>query len=715
MKSCAQLVAALLFSILGCAAAATLRRGTQRPQPSPSWLQAAGRRFAQRFADAEKVEQASGLGREDLSFLQLRAEAVAEAHAKNGPLYGITVKYDWQNHDASHGVSISTDKDTHSLKMIAGHDPEGSIATGLVEDKLDKTGWIELYLRTTDTPGVPNDVKMYTAGFIEGMLTAVRMSQFYTNFYQTMMKDEATAQALTNIRKMFLDELDFVMKNSNIHSGATSVEPMDPLWQHARYIYVQLWGIKDGYNYVAVAKGVRTLDMVDMLVINSHGELPELLEAYTPAALLNRLKFQQKPITLTSLLQKSSQTPSASKSVPSTAEHLRSRAGNVSTGRNRLSPLGQGSTNASAHNATELSAAELAAADNDWEMRLAKHGHCSALVRVATGNKDLLVGHTTWNDYSKMTRVFKYYHINLPNSRATTDLIAFSSYPGCVSSTDDFYMMNSGLAVMDTSLEILNAEAYDRVAEFPTNSHLPNFMHVMVANRIAKTGPHWASIMSEQNSGTNNAQWMIVDYNLFFPGQPIRDGTLFVMEQVPGMIQKADMSHVLRDKGYWASFNRPYFDKTREIAGHTAAQKAYGALYSYADSPRAQIFNGLAPSAESTFDMRSIMNRNEWPKEGTVPPSPGHAISARLDLAYSKIPNGGIDAKVLGRCLMRSLQCQAISGPSHARQPVFKWKQGDEDLFGGWPHLGLPDVWDFDWVQMTPSRALPTLLDMPTC
>lgn len=694
MKSCVQLVFVPLFSIFGCAAAATLRSGTERPQPSFSWLQAARQRFARSFADNERVEEAEDFDKEDLSFLQLQAEAVAEAHAKNGPLYGITVSYDWQNHDPATGVTITTDKDTHSLKMVAGMEPRNAMATGKMQDNLDKTGWIELWLKTSDSTAVPNDVKMYTAGFMEGVLTAVRMSQFYTNFYQTIMKDEASANALSNVRKMFADELDFVMKNSNIHKGATSVEPMDPLWQHARYIYVQLWGIKDGYNMVALAKGVRTLDMVDMVVINSHAELPELLEAYTPDALYRRRQFQAKPVVETSLLQESSQPPVASKSA---AAHLR------------------GSTNASALNATKLSAADLAAADNDWEMRLAKHGHCSALVRVATGNKDLLLGHTTWNDYSKMTRIFKYYHIHLPNSRASTDTIAFSSYPGCVSSTDDFYMMNSGLTVMDTSLEILNAAAYNRVAEFPTNSHIPNFMRVMVANRIAKTGPHWASLMSEQNSGTNNAQWMIVNYNLFFPGQPIRDGTLFVMEQVPGMTQKADMSYVLRDQGYWASFNRPYFDKTRAISGHTAAAKAYGALYSYADSPRAQIFHGLAPAAETTFDMRAIMNRNEWPQEGTVPVSPGHAISARLDLAYSKIPNGGIDAKIASRCLMRSLQCQAISGPSHDRQPVFKWKQGDEELFGGWPHLGLPDVWNFNWVQMTPSRELPALVDIDKC
>lgn len=115
------------------------------------------------------------------------------------------------------------------------------------------------------------------------------------------------------------------------------------------------------------------------------------------------------------------------------------------------------------------------------------------------------------------------------------------------------------------------------------------------------------------------------------------------------------------------------------------------------------------------MDMRSIMNRNNWPGEGILPNEPGHAISARMDLSASKIPNGGIDAKVVNRCLFRSMQCQAISGPSHTKQTVFKWKDGAADTMQGWPHLGLPDVWDFDWVQMTPTAPLKHLVDVSDC
>jgi len=237
----------------------------------------------------------------------------------------------------------------------------------------------------------------------------------------------------------------------------------------------------------------------------------------------------------------------------------------------------------------------------------------------------------------------------------------------------------------------------------------------MTANRMASSAPHWASLFAEKNSGTDNAQWSIVDYNRFVPGKPIKDNTLWVLEQVPGMMFRKDMSFHLRDNGYFASYNRPFFKEIRDMSGHTAAEGKYGGLYSYAKGPRASIFSGAAPLVDVLMDMRGVMNRNQWPNEGVLPSEPGHAISARMDLAFSKIPNGGIDAKVVNYCLFRSMQCQAISGPSHTNQPVFKWMDGTAEMFKGWPHMGMPDVYDFNWVQMTPTARLKQLVDVDTC
>lgn len=630
----------------------------------------------------------------------LQMGATEEEGVKNGPMYMVNVGFDWENHNPADGMTIVIDKKARALRVDPGIKPTEGVAWLHMTDHLDVNGWIELHVQTTESARSNNDVKMYAAGFIEGLASAARISQFYSNSHQTLMKDEANFQALANIKKMFHDELEFVKTNTNFKLGVVTIEPPDPYWKHARYVLEQMWGIKDAFNFVAVAKGVHQLDLIDFLIINSNGEMPELVQAYTPAAVAARRKFQQT--SEDSFMQKNST--------------MHGRASGKSGSRqarkgDKPEPcVPHGKTGNRSDWTSKLS-------DRDWEDRLAHTGHCSALVRLAPENVDLLVGHTTWNDYSKMTRMFKYYAFKLPGSHASVNVAGFSSYPGCVTSTDDFYMLDSGLAVMDTSLEILNPTVYNRVAEFPANTHIPNFMHIMTVNRIAKSATQWTTLFTERNSGTNNAQWIIVDYNIFESGKPLRDNTVWLLEQVPGLIEKADVSKQIRGKGYWASYDRPYFKQVRTESGHTYAEGVHGALYSFDGAPRAQIFSKIGAAVEGLFDMRAVMNRNAYPNEGILPNEPGHSIAARMDLdPVSHIPNGAIDAKVTNRCLFRMLQCQAISSPSHQQQPIFSWTDANgKELFGGWPHFGLPNQWNFNWVQMTPTKTLPKLTDVSQC
>ena len=79
----------------------------------------------------------------------------------------------------------------------------------------------------------------------------------------------------------------------------------------------------------------------------------------------------------------------------------------------------------------------------------------------------------------------------------------------------------------------------------------------MVANRLATTGQEWCQYFAQNNSGTYNNEWMIVDYKLFEPGKELVDNTLWVLEQLPGEIHSEDMTDVLKSQGYWASYNIP--------------------------------------------------------------------------------------------------------------------------------------------------------------
>eukprot|EP00392_Amoebophrya_sp_AT5.2_P002423 g2428.t1 len=627
-------------------------------------------------------------------------------------------------------------------------------ATASLLDNLDKTGWIELRMKTNAGAGVPSDLLMYAAGALEGVLSAARISQFFSNAMRTMMRTEKTAKALRNVMNMFFDANNLVQAKTNFLAGRDAPEPPDVYWKHVRYTYAQLRGMRDGYNLCAVAREVKELTMPEMFLLNSHGELGELLEAYSPERAVARRRWQAA--TAVSLLEEDV-------GVGVREERARGQrnaavgAGSVGIDREQgkyafledlIKQAAESSKSASStedarsdasaflfpetnENASAASGATTAAvlADKFWERKLSRTGHCSALVRITQDNKDLLVGHTTWDDYAKMTRIFKYYDFpHLPKSFTAAQTVGMSSYPGCVSSTDEFYLLSSGLVVGDTSLEVLNAELYNRIPDTPK---LPMFLHVMAANRMARTAAHWAGLLTEKNTGLKNAQWFAVDYKRFTPGKDVQNNLLWVVETVPGVSMKKDFSSRLMDadpdaavgatgapseidssgqqsasKKYFVSVNRPVFTEIRRRTGMEAAENLYGPLYSTAQNPRAQIFADLVPQVQTLRDLRVVMRENRFPNEhflgtgaATWNLSPAHAISSRLDLDVGLLsPNGGIDAKAVSYCLAKKMQMQVISGPTALDQKAFSWAASGG--FPGWPHLGLPDKWDFKWRQM---------------
>jgi hypothetical protein len=627
------------------------------------------------------------------------SQLMMETREKLAPLYGVTVNLDIEEMDVANGMSMLFDKQANVMRLDPGLQPSDALAWGRYDDTIATNGWSSLFLDTSTSTSISNDVKMYAAGYLEGLMTCVRFSEYYANTHLLMMKTEEHYHALLNIKGMLKSEIGFVKMKSNIIPHIMTEEPEDPYFKHVRYLLFQMWGIADGYNFAATHFNVHTLGLEDMVLINSGGELPDLMQAYTPLAVSGRIAAQSPPGVFLQERMKHTRMKRARRGQPATANGRPEKDQQQRQGPKPSKGLRGGHVGANA------SAPEDPLDDAHWEKRLQQDGHCSAFVRLASNNDDLLVGHTTWDDYSEMTRIFKYYNFPLDASDTMAHLVAMSSYPGLVSSTDDYYLLSSGLAVMDTTLEILEEFIWDKVQDFPMTVHIPNFMHVMATNRMAKSPAQWAKIFQKVNTGTYNAQWMIVDYNQFTARQVLPDNTIWVLESIPGAVHTQDVSPIVRRQGYWASFNRPYFDDIRVASGHDAAQKSHGALYSFNDSPRGHIFATVAPTVETLMDMRGVMTRNDYPNAGVEPNEPGHEISARMDLSPTQpIPNGGIDAKVTNRCLFRTATAQAVSGPTHGNQPVFQWEKDDgSEAFPGYPHTGMPNIWNFDWVQMTPS------------
>lgn len=186
-------------------------------------------------------------------------------------------------------------------------------------------------------------------------------------------------------------------------------------------------------------------------------------------------------------------------------------------------------------------------------------GSCSALVKLAPYNADLFFTHDTWDAFQSMLRIYKRYDLpfRLVPSQQTAVPAAnqsFSSYPGILLSGDDFYILSSGLATMETTNGNMNSDLW----QYVTPESVMEGVRNVVANRLALTAEEWCQIFQAYNSGTYNNQWMIVDYNKFQPLSPhLAAGTFYVLEQIPNKVEYQDMSGYLQEEKYWGSYNIP--------------------------------------------------------------------------------------------------------------------------------------------------------------
>ncbi|XP_070812719.1 putative phospholipase B-like 2 [Pituophis catenifer annectens] len=344
-------------------------------------------------------------------------------------------------------------------------------------------------------------------------------------------------------------------------------------------------------------------------------------------------------------------------------------------------------------------------------------GSCSALIKFLPGHQDLLVSHDTWNNYEAMLRILKKYTLPFRTSPRSDTTIpghtqAFSSYPGTIFSGDDFYILSSGLVSLETTIGNSNSDLWKFIT--PDNSVL-EWLRNIVANRLARTGAEWAAAFEKFNSGTYNNQWMIVDYKFFVPGVVVpQRGLLTVLEQIPGMVITADMTKLLYQEGYWASYNVPYFQDIFNTSGLPALVQKYGDWFTYEKTPRAQIFRRNQTLIQDMDSMIRLMRFNNFLQDplsrcqGCNPPQNGeNAISARSDLnpangtypfgALYQRRHGGTDMKVTSFEMMKNYSFLAVSGPTWDDLPPFQWSTSP---YCNISHMGQPDLWKFSPIQV---------------
>ncbi len=177
---------------------------------------------------------------------------------------------------------------------------------------------------------------------------------------------------------------------------------------------------------------------------------------------------------------------------------------------------------------------------------------CSALIKIKADGSDMYAGHTTWRSFGIINKMYKY--VTMPNLKNPI-AVSYASSPGFLSSKDDYYVTSNGLVVMETTNSLFNKELY----KFITPKSVLCWVRSIVANHLATNGSSWTHYFAMYNSGSYNNQFMVLDYKKFTPGQPIKNDTLWILEQLPGAVAMADVSSVLRKQGFWKSYNIPYF------------------------------------------------------------------------------------------------------------------------------------------------------------
>jgi hypothetical protein len=348
--------------------------------------------------------------------------------------------------------------------------------------------------------------------------------------------------------------------------------------------------------------------------------------------------------------------------------------------------------------------------------------HCSALIKVT--HDDLFVAHDTWNVFMGMAvRVYKVYEFE--------STITMSSYPAAVVSIDDWYTTSNELAVQETTNGVFNVSLYTAVVPHTVSE----FIRVMVANYLATGGEEWTRLFARENSGTYNNQWMVVDFKVFVPGSSVQPNTLWIAEQVPGYVERRDMSQALWMNSYWASYNIPYFQYIYDISGYLQEERAQGTFWSYTKYARPEIFRRNQTEIKHIEHMQRMMRYNDYRHDpfsiipnctGTLGGrcSPQHSsmltVASRGDLmpVYNSTTEmvqhygplwqlvaqgcfGAADSKIASWKERRSLSGLVINGPTNDQQPTFTWGSG---ACQGIPlPPGSPTVFDFPWVRFYPK------------
>eukprot|EP00937_MAST-01D_sp_MAST-1D-sp2_P007370 g7370.t1 len=188
---------------------------------------------------------------------------------------------------ASAGVSASVvcPANRTSCVLQPGARAADAQAWGRFEDKINSTGWSQLWLTT---PGADTDaaelVQGFAAGYLEGALTHTLIARHHANLRAELLEQLPAATATKLLA--FVAEQD-AWARARVREQVWQHRVVPAYWHTLDWLYAQLDGLAAGYAYARNAAGSvePALGRSDFLLLQIMGDGEDLVNAVTdPAA-----------------------------------------------------------------------------------------------------------------------------------------------------------------------------------------------------------------------------------------------------------------------------------------------------------------------------------------------------------------------------------------------------------------------------------------------
>lgn len=200
--------------------------------------------------------------------------------------------------------------------------------------------------------------------------------------------------------------------------------------------------------------------------------------------------------------------------------------------------------------------------------------------------KKVLIGHSSDNSQSSLLRIFKkykfHYHKNNKDHKSGEvsgiDMI-FTGYPGCIASTDDFYIIRGRKSKLTIGGTRIKNKNFDLMKNIEIENSVLIAARVMAANRLAHNGYTWSNLMTK-NAGFGTKQWLVIDVKQLqtpvtnINGSMVDIGgkndsvvkrqkdVLWIVDQIPGRLQGEDITeNICFNAGFWFSNGLPYISE----------------------------------------------------------------------------------------------------------------------------------------------------------